>query len=263
MLPSLFVSHGAPTLALQDVPARHFLEGLASTMERPRAIVVATAHWETTPTAVGAAAHPATVHDFGRFDDRLFAMRYPAPGDPALAERVTDLLCEAGLGSRVDAARGLDHGVWVPLTLMYPGADIPVVPISVQPACGPAHHLQVGRALAPLRAEGVLVMGSGSFTHDLARFRGRAPAGEEGGDAPPEDVEAFAGWFDAALVEGRMTDLLGYRTRAPHAVENHPTEEHLLPLYVALGAAGPGATGRHLHRSSTYGVLRMDAYAFG
>ncbi len=262
MLPSLFVSHGAPTLALQDVPARHFLEGLGASLPRPRAIVAITAHWEASPVSVGAAPHPVTIHDFGRFDDRLFAMRYPAPGDPALAEHITDLLCAAGLESRVDPARGLDHGVWVPLVLMYPGADIPVVPLSVQPACGPAHHLQVGRALAPLRDEGVLVMGSGSFTHDLARFRGRAL-----GDAPPEDVEAFAAWFDAALVEGRMTDLLGYRTRAPHAVENHPTEEHLLPLFVALGAAGPGAAGtvnaRHLHRSSTYGVLRMDAYAFG
>lgn len=258
MLPTLSVSHGAPNIVLQDVPARRFLEGLGSTLPRPRAVVAVTAHWETPRSTIGAAPRPETIHDFGRFDDRLFAMRYPAPGDPALADKLSDLLCDAGLPSTVDRARGLDHGVWVPLRLMFPGADIPVVPVSVQPECGPAHHLQVGRALAALRADGVLVMGSGSFTHDLSRFRGRAVEA-----ATPEDVDAFAGWFDAALVEGRTTDLLGYRTRAPHADENHPSEEHLLPLYVALGAAGPGAGATRLHSSSTYGVLRMDAYAFG
>lgn len=258
MLPALFVSHGAPDIILRDVPARRFLQGLGASLPRPRAVVAVTAHWETPRPAVGATPRPGTIHDFGRFDDRLFEMRYPAPGDPALAERVSDLLCDAGLASELDRARGLDHGVWVPLMLMYPDADIPVVPLSVQPDLGPAHHLQVGRALAPLRAEGVLVVASGSFTHDLARFRGRAVE-----SATPEDVDAFAGWFDAALVEGRTGDLLTYRTRAPHAEENHPTEEHLLPLYVALGAAGPGARAERIHASATHGVLRMDAYAFG
>lgn len=257
MLPTIFVSHGAPTLALQDVPARHFLEQLGRDLPRPRAIAVVTAHWETRQASVGGAAKPETIHDFGRFDDRLFAMRYTAPGDPALADRMSDLLCAAGLESRVDPRRGLDHGVWIPLILMYPEADIPVVPVSVQPGYGPAHHLDLGRALSSLREDGVLVLGSGSFTHDLARFRG-GPLDA----APPEDVQDFAAWFDAALTEGRTCDLLTYRTRAPHAVENHPTEEHLLPLYVAMGAAGPNAKAKRLHSSSTYGILRMDAYAF-
>lgn len=257
MLPSVFVSHGAPNLLLQDVPARHFLEDLGRSQPRPKAILAVSAHWETAGVRVGTASRPATIHDFGRFDDRLFAMRYPAPGDPALADRVQDLLSEAGLAAAADPARGLDHGVWVPLTLMYPDADIPVVPVSVQSALGPAHHLQLGRALAPLRAEGVLVLASGSFTHDLGRFRGRALE-----EAAPEDVDAFAGWFDAALTERRVTDLLGYRSRAPFAAENHPTEEHLLPLFAALGAAGPDARADRLHSSTTHGVLRMDAYAF-
>ncbi len=257
MLPTIFVSHGAPTLALQDVPARHFLEGLGASMPRPRAIVAVSAHWETRQPSAGAAMEPGTIHDFGRFDDRLFQMRYPAPGDPALAERVSGLLREAGLNSVVDPSRGLDHGVWVPLLLMYPDPSIPVVPVSIQPEYGTAHHLKVGRALASLRNEDVLVLASGSFTHDLSRFRGRA-----GESATPEDVDAFAGWFDTALTEGRTTDLLDYRTRAPRAEENHPTEEHLLPLYVALGAAGRDARAERLHRSATYGVLRMDAYAF-
>jgi 4,5-DOPA dioxygenase extradiol len=257
MLPAIFISHGAPTLALQNVAARRFLDTLGESLPRPTAIVVVTAHWETRLPSVGGAAMPATIHDFGRFDDRLFAMRYNAPGDPALAAGIAQLLAEAGLQSRVDPARGLDHGVWVPLTLMYPNADIPVVPVSVQPMYGPAHHLALGRALAPLRAHGVLILASGSFTHDLARFRGQ---GVEA--TPPADVDQFAAWFDKALLEGRTHDLLAYRTLAPHAVENHPTEEHLLPLYVAMGAAGAEWHAEHLHASSTYGVLRMDSYAF-
>ena len=253
----VFVSHGAPTLALRDAPARRFLTGLGAVIGRPRAIVAVTAHWETARATAGAAARPRTIHDFGRFDDALFDIAYNAPGDPALAERISDLLCAEGIPSAVDPMRGLDHGVWVPLRLMYPDADIPVVPLSVQPAHGPAHHLQVGRALAPLTRDGVLVLGTGSFTHDLARFRGQSQDA-----AVPDDVREFADWFDAALTEGRGCDTLTYRTRAPHAVEQHPTEEHLLPLFVALGAAGPGVRAERLHSSATFGVLRMDAYRF-
>ncbi len=257
MLPTIFVSHGAPTLVLQDVPARRFLEALGQSLPKPRAILAITAHWETGRPSLGGDPHPKTIHDFGRFDDRLFAMRYPAPGDPALAGHAAALLGAAGQAAVIDAKEGLDHGVWVPLALMYPDADIPVVPMSVQPANNPAYHLQTGHALATLRNEGVLVIGSGSFTHDLSRFRGRALE-----SASPEDVDAFAGWFDSALLEGRTEDLLAYRSRAPHAEENHPTEEHLLPLYTALGAAGPNPRAERIHASSTYGVLRMDAYAF-
>lgn len=256
-MPSVFVSHGAPNLILQEAPARRFLEQLGTTLPRPRAILAVSAHYETDLPTAGAASSPATIHDFGRFDDRLFQIRYPAPGDPALAKHATDLLAQAGLPSRIDPSHGLDHGVWIPLMLMYPQAEIPVIPFSVQPHLGPAHHLAVGRALAPLRHEGILILASGSYTHDLSRFRGRALD-----SATPADTAAFATWFDTALMQGRTTDLLAYRTQAPHAEENHPTEEHLLPLYVALGAAGPTPRAKHLHESATYGVLRMDAYAF-
>ena len=258
MLPALFLSHGAPTLPLDDVPAREFLQGLGQELPRPRAILVASAHWETEVPKLGAAERPETIHDFRGFPPELFRMRYPAPGAPELAERASDLLCAAGIRSRLDQGRGLDHGAWVPLLLMYPDADIPVVPISVQPHLGPAHHVQLGRALAPLRDEGVLVLGSGSFTHDLSRFRGQALDAE-----PPADVQAFADWFEKALMEGRTCDLVTYRTRAPGAVQQHPTDEHLLPLYVALGAGGKSAPARHLHASAMHGFLRMDAWAFG
>lgn len=263
MLPSLFLSHGAPTLPLDDVPARAFLRGIGAAMERrPRAIVVATAHWETGEPTLGAADRPETVHDFRGFPPALRALRYGAPGAPELAERAAGLLRGAGLRAATDPDRGLDHGTWVPLLLMYPEADIPVVPLSVQPDLGPEHHLRVGRALAPLRAEDVLVVGSGSFTHDLSRFRGQALDAET-----PADVAAFAGWFGRALEEGRTGDLVAYRACAPHAEAQHPTEEHLLPLFVAMGASGAEAAGalgaRHLHASAVHAVIRMDAWAFG
>lgn len=258
MLPTLFVSHGAPTLPLNPSPARDFLAGLAATMERPRAIVVASAHWETERPAVGAAAHPETIHDFRGFPPALYRLTYPAPGDPALARRVQALLAAAGFTAELDAERGLDHGAWVPLLLAYPDADIPVLQVSLQTQLGPAHHLALGAALAALCAEGVLVVGSGSWTHDLRRFRGQAE------DAPATlDVTAFADWMDQAVREGRTEDLLHYRARAPYAAEQHPTEEHLLPLFVAIGAAGQAAPARRLHASAMFSMLRMDAYAFG
>lgn len=257
MLRPIFLSHGAPTLAFEDVAARHFLEGLAGLMPRPRAILAVSAHWETRTPTVNAVARNATIHDFSGFPDELYRLDYPAPGDPELADRVADLLGVAGLPAVVDTQRGLDHGAWVPLMLAWPQADIPVLQLSVQSHLGPGHHLEVGRALAPLTNDGVLIVGSGSFTHDLLSWRGQA------GLAEPEWVTQFADWFDAALSEGRTCDLLGYRHLAPHAMRNHPTEEHLLPLFVALGAAGPNAPAHRLHASNTYGVLRMDAYSFG
>lgn len=258
MLPTVFISHGAPTLAIEDVPARRFLREAATLWPRPTAILVASAHWMSRAPLVSAMERNTTIHDFGHMFPRpLFEMRYDAPGAPQVAERVADLLAAAGLAARLDPRRGLDHGSWVPLSQIYPDADIPVLQLSIQPHLGPAHHLDLGRALAPLRKEGVLVIGSGSFTHNLEAFFGQGPNAAE-----PDWVAAFADWTDAALREGRVCDLLTYRRQAPFAVENHPTDEHLLPLYVALGAAGEGAKTERLHSSASYGVLRMDAYAF-
>ena len=257
MLPTLFLSHGAPTLPLTKSPAAEFLRGLTATIERPKAILVASAHWETQTPRVSAVASNGTIHDFYGFPRALYEMTYPAPGDPALAGRIAGLLSDAGLPATLETSRWLDHGAWVPLLLAYPNADIPVVQISLQSHLGTAHHVKLGAALASLRAEGVLVIGSGSWTHDLRRFRGQPE------DAPAQpDVLAFADWMDRAVMAGRHEDLLAYRIRAPYADENHPTEEHLLPLYVALGAAGPGARPEHLHASAMYSMLRMDAYAF-
>jgi 4,5-DOPA dioxygenase extradiol len=257
MVRPIFISHGAPTLPFEDVAARRFLEGLSALMPRPRAILVVSAHWETRTPTLNAVARNCTIHDFSGFPAELYRLQYPAPGDPELAERVSDLLGQAGLPTAINRQRGLDHGAWVPLMLAWPQADIPVLQLSVQGNLGPGHHLEVGRALAPLTEDDVLIAGSGSFTHDLSSWRGQA------GMAEPEWVTQFADWIDLALVGGRTCDLLAYRQLAPHAVRNHPTEEHLLPLFVSLGAAGPGAPVQRLHASNTYGVLRMDAYAFG
>lgn len=246
-------------LAIEDSEARRFLQNLPSLLpERPTAILMVSAHWERLRPAVNAPPRNETIHDFGGFPPELYKLSYPAPPSEALAKRVAQLLAEGGLPTDIDTRRGLDHGAWVPLMLAWPDADIPVVQLSVQTRLGPEYHYKLGQLLAPLRSEGVLVIGSGSFTHDLASFF------TSGGqiDAPELDwVHSFAEWMSAALKERRIEDLLNYRALAPEAAHNHPTEEHLLPLYVALGA-GPSKVGR-LHSSTTYGMLRMDAFAFG
>lgn len=251
MVPSLFVSHGAPTLPIDNIPARAFLQGLGVTLGRPRGIVIATAHWETEGPAVNKVAVNGTIHDFRGAPQPLYDLRYPAPGDAALSERVAALTSAA-----VDTARGLDHGAWVPLLLMYPAHDIPVVQIAIQPQRTVAHHIALGRALAPLRNEGVLIIGSGSFVHNLRVLEWRRPGAPE-----PDWSRIFADWMDAALTARDDEALIHYRERAPYARQAHPEgeDEHLLPLFVAYGAGG--ATTR-LHSSHTLGSLRMDTYGF-
>lgn len=249
---NLFVSHGAPTILLDQTPARTHLSQLGPALGRPRAIVCASAHWSTHRPAVGLAVAPGLIHDFGGMPPALYRMDYPAPGDPALGQRVLGLLEAAGVAADGDPERGLDHGVWVPLMLLYPEADIPVVTLSVQPLLEPAHHLRLGRALAPLTEEDVLILGSGGATHNLREVLGRPL------DWPtPDHARAFEGWLVEAVTEGRVEDLLAYGERAPQALRNHPTPEHFLPFFVALGAAGEGARGRALHRSFEYGALAM------
>lgn len=259
MFPSIFLSHGSPLLLIKHSPAHDFLSGLGRQLGRPKAVVIASAHWDTSVPAINAVEENGTIHDFYGFPRALYEFRYPAPGSADVSERVSDLLVAAGIRNSIDPRRGLDHGAWMPLTLMYPDHDIPVVTISVQSNLGTAHHLQLGKALAALRAEDVLVIGSGSFTHDLRRFRGGRSQMD---DPEPADVAEFSAWMNKALEEGRTCDLLTYRRQAPYAAENHPTEEHLMPLYVALGAAGDSPTVSRLHTSTEYGFLRMDAFAF-
>lgn len=258
-LPTLFVSHGSPMLAVEDSPASRFLQGLGRSLPRPTAILVASAHWESMGNpAVSLAPQPETIHDFGGFPPVLYSLEYPAPGAPEVAMKAAGLLEQAGYTVGRSASRGLDHGAWVPLKLMYPDADVPVTQLSVLRGATPAAHEHLGSALAALREEGVLVIGSGSLTHNLYEFRGGAI------DTPvPPWVSDFGTWMMQKLHSGDRAALLDYRAQAPSAARNHPTEEHLLPLFVAMGAAGDGATAERIHSSHEYGVLAMDVYAFG
>ena len=254
-IPSLFISHGAPTLALDGSdPTHRFLSGLGNALGRPKAVLVVSAHWETGAPRVSSASQPETIHDFYGFPDPLYRLVYPAPGAPALASRVVQLLGDAGVLSRVDAERGMDHGAWIPLMLMYPEADVPVAQLSVQVALGAGHHYRIGKALRALRSEGVLIIGSGGFTHNL----GEVDFGSESKVLPPWGAE-FRAWAVRAIEEGRVDDLLNYRSAAPHAVRNHPREEHFLPLFTALGAGGQATC---VHADVAYHALAMDAFRF-
>lgn len=253
--PAVFLSHGAPNVILHDSATRRFLAGLGDQLGRPRAIVVISAHWETRVPTINATAQPETIYDFFGFEPALYEMRYAAPGAPALARELAGRLESAGMRALPDDAHGLDHGVWVPLKLMYPQADIPVTQISVQPHESAQHHYLIGQTLRELRADNVLVIGSGNATHNLREMR-------PDGTAPPDWVSSFAGWLRDAVTTGDTGALLGYRTDAPFASRNHPTQEHFLPLFVALGAGTPGMPGRILHSSTSNGVLAMDAFAF-
>jgi 4,5-DOPA dioxygenase extradiol len=268
--PPLFLSHGSPMIALEPREAGAFMQALGpaidATFGRPKAVLVASAHSLTRePVLLAAPTHHA-VHDFGGFDPRLYEMRYEPPGAPALAQEVAALLRGAGLPVHLSAEGGLDHGIWTPLRYLYPRADVPVLPLAWPAHWPPSKLLQLGRALAPLRDEGVLVVGSGSLTHNLRRALGRGLHARAGAPATPEST-AFRDWFAARGAEGDWAALADYRARAPHTVLMHPTDEHLLPYFIAAGAAGAAGAGapraERIHASLEFGDLAMDAYAFG
>lgn len=256
--PVLFISHGMPTMALLPGPTGEFLRSLGREIPRPTAILCVSAHWETVwPMATGT-ARPETIHDFGGFSRELHEMEYPAPGAPELAERAVARLSAAGMDARIDPDRGLDHGAWVPLSLMFPEADVPVVQVSLQGDLDGTHHVALGEALAPFRDEGVLILGSGGATHNLEAMHGRRPD-----DPPPETVAAFDRWLAGVVEGGRTDDIARFRETAPDPDFNHPyPSEHFLPLLAALGAAGRGVPGRRIHRAFAYGALSLSAFAW-
>ena len=255
MLPSLYISHGSPMLALEPGESGPALKRLAAQLAKPKAIVLLSAHWESAELRVASHPAPETWHDFGGFPRELYAVQYPAAGDPALAARIVQLLATHGLPAQLDAKRPFDHGAWVPLSLMYPAADIPVVQVSLPSQLGPAGLNEVGQALASLRSEGILIIGSGSITHNLRELDWQAG---------PESVEpwakAFRDWMIEKLAADDEAALHQYRQQAPFAAKNHPSDEHLLPLYFARGAGGPFSIA---HQGWTLGALGMDIYRFG
>ncbi|AKM29950.1 dioxygenase [Pandoraea faecigallinarum] len=258
-LPTLFVSHGSPLLAVEPGRTGPLLTALGRAVPRPREILVISPHWSTPAPRVGSLAQQRTIHDFGSFPRELYALGYPAPGAPALAARTAQLLRDAGLPAVTDDQWGLDHGAWVPLSYLYPDADIPVTQLSLQRHMRPEYQYRLGQTLAQLANEDVLIVASGSFTHNLHEVF-RAPS-EDRAEAPY--LAEFVAWFTEHLAKMDLDALFDYRARAPHAERAHPTDEHLLPIYVAMGAADNALSQTHFDTGSTYGALRMDAFAFG
>ncbi len=252
--PTLFLSHGSPMTALGGDPLSALWQQLAERLARPSAIVMVSAHWTTHAVSVGGSAQPRTIHDFGGFPEALYALHYPAPGAPATAQRIADLLAEAHIDAAIDTAQGLDHGAWVPLRTLFPAADVPVLQVSVQPGRDARHHLALGAALAPLTDDNVLIVGSGHLTHNLREYltgRPRAP-----------QTEAFRDWVHARLLAGDVDALADWQRQAPHARFAHPSVEHFLPLFVALGAAGQPMTTEWIGGGWEAGVLAADNYLF-
>ncbi len=252
--------------ALEPGAAGAFMQALGTRIDarfgRPQAILAISAHTAARAPVLLAGARHEAVYDFGGFDPKLYTLRYDAPGAPELASRVTALMSAAGLPVHVSPEGGLDHGNWTPLRYMYPDADVPILPLAFVPMHSPAQQFALGQALAPLADEGVLILASGSITHNLRRV---FEHGLRGPVDRPEIAEsaAFRHWLLARSGARDWDALFDYRARAPHAADMHPTDEHLLPWYIAAGAGGRENAPLRLHDSVTYGSLGMDAYAFG
>lgn len=255
-LPTLFVSHGAPTFAIEPGFAGPKLTALGQALPRPRAVLVVSPHWMTPSPSVGLAARPQTIHDFGGFDPALYEIAYPVDGHPVLARRAVELLTSAGWSPQSDERRGLDHGAWVPLRHLYPEADVPAFQVSLPSRLDGGSAWALGAALAPLADEGVLIVGSGSLTHNLVEFRTGA-----GSDEPY--VAEFAAWVRNAVVQGDGARLRETLALAPHARRAHPTAEHFWPLLVAAGASAAALSGTVIDGGITHGVLSMDSFLFG
>ncbi|GKV25405.1 hypothetical protein SLEP1_g34852 [Rubroshorea leprosula] len=258
---TFYISHGSPTLSIDEsLPARHFLKSWKEKFltQKPKSILVVSGHWETSVPTVNIVHRNETIHDFYGFPKEMYQLKYPAPGAPDLAKKVKELLLTSGFEHvGEDGKRGLDHGAWVPLMLMYPEADIPVCQLSVMPEKDGTYHYNLGKALAPLKEEGVLIIGSGSATHNLRALK--QDAGD--GSVVPWAL-AFDTWLKDALLEGRHEDVNRYEEKAPYAKMAHPWPEHFYPLHVALGAASEDAKGKLIHHSWSLGSLSYASYQF-
>jgi 4,5-DOPA dioxygenase extradiol len=253
--PSIFISHGSPMFALEPGLLGPNLRAIGASLSGINAVLVVSPHWQTRGVRVGCSAAPETIHDFGGFPAPLYQLQYPAPGAPGLAQDAARLLASAGFDVALDERRGLDHGAWVPLRYLFPQADTPVFQVSLPQDIDATDALRLGQALAPLRERGVLVVGSGSLTHNLYEFRQHI--------RDPEYAQEFADWVRHAVAARDVEALVDYRRRAPHGERAHPTEEHYLPLLVAVGASTATEAALLVEGGMTYNVLSMDSFAFG
>ncbi|GAB4349530.1 MAG: class III extradiol ring-cleavage dioxygenase [Gammaproteobacteria bacterium] len=255
-LPGLFVSHGAPDLLLSHLPARRFFVEVGKRLARPRGIVAVSAHWLTPSLQATAPAPLETIHDFHGWPAPLYEMEYQATGAAWLNEALAEALEGAGFSLAGASRQGLDHGAWVPLSLMYPGADIPVAQLSLLNGASPEEHFRIGEALARLRRAGILVLGSGGVVHNL---RAMAPEG-----TPPEAwARSFDEWIWDRLRSRELHALFRFAEKAEYAAEAHPTDEHLMPLFLAMGTGWSEGGVRRIHHGFSYGNISMAAYAFG
>lgn len=253
---SFFISHGAPNMVLSETPAAQFLRG-EFRLPVAKAYVVVSAHWcSQGAVRVAAVDKPATIHDFSGFEEALYSLQYAAPGDARRAAQIVTALTSQGIVAVRDDTRGFDHGVWAPLLLARPAADVPVIAVSLPYPVSAAQAMAFGAALQVAAGDDVLIIGSGLITHRLAEF-GRHALDE----SPVAEAHAFRVWMAAQLLAGNREALAAYRAQAPHAVWNHPGDDHLLPLFVALGAGGLPA--HCLHSSWEWGVFAMDMWQFG
>lgn len=231
------------------------LRALGESLADVVAVLVVSPHWQTRGLRVGSSPAPETLHDFSGFPAPLYALQYPAPGAPRWAQEAATLLAQAGFDAGLDERHGLDHGAWVPLRHLFPKADKPVFQVSLPHDIDAAGALRLGRALAALRRRGVLIVGSGSLTHNLYEFRQHV--------RDPEYAQEFADWVRGAVEARDVAALVDYRRRAPHAARAHPSEDHYLPLLVAAGASDARDATRLIEGGMTYEVLSMDSFAFG
>lgn len=259
-LPVLFLSHGSPMTALGGDELNSVWENLAPRLRSdaglPAAILMVSAHWTTRIPMLSGASHPATMHDFGGFPDELYRLHYPAPGAPDLALRIKRLLSDNGIAAGIDASRGLDHGAWVPLRTLFPAAEVPVLQLSVQADRCARHHLALGSALAPLRDENILIVASGHMTHNLMEYM------YQDGSGPTPVARAFRDFVNDKIINGDIESLQDWPHTAPGALSAHPTPEHFLPLFVALGAAGPAYRSEWLGGGWVGESIAADNYLF-
>ncbi|QWE17032.1 class III extradiol ring-cleavage dioxygenase [Polynucleobacter sp. AP-Nino-20-G2] len=254
--PLMFISHGAPTFAIEPGILGEQLNHIGQNLSDVKAILVVSPHWQTADIEVMTNPQPETIHDFYGFPKPLYELSYPVKGATDVAKKAIDVLKQAGLIVQENPTRGLDHGTWVPLMHLLPNGDIPVFQVSMPKGLDPQSAYELGKTLGPLRKKGVMIIASGSMTHNLHDFRQGV-----GGDLPY--VSSFADWVKQAVQSERLDQLLAYREFAPGAMRAHPTDEHFLPLFVALGARLDDVNLKTIEGGIEYGILSMDSFAWG
>ncbi|MFC0272944.1 dioxygenase [Metabacillus herbersteinensis] len=260
MLPSFFIAHGAPLIAIENNEYTQFLSHLGQGLPRPKAIVLFSAHWESSTQKVSSVDEYSTIYDFGAFPEELFRIQYPAKGNEEITKEIQDLFKNQGVSFEIDTKRGLDHGAWVVLRLLYPNAEIPVISMSINPQLSPEEQYRVGKSLSELREKDVLIIGSGGTVHNLRALNWAKDNGEV-----DDWALNFDEWLSSHLENWDLASLYNYDSLASTAKLAVPPygNEHFVPIFYAMGAADKQQTAKLLHRSYRYGNLSHSVWQFG